>query len=115
MEQEKNGSSQRHAGHADPERWWLSAPSTGTPSSQRIQQISRDFLFKCRKASLYPRVVPAGRPRIAASQVGRNGNGPGKAKFYSLTARRDESVLSAEMVNWERMSEAVALILRTVE
>jgi DNA-binding PadR family transcriptional regulator len=37
-----------------------------------------------------------------------------EAKFYSLT-RVGRKRLSAEMVNWERMSEAVALILRTVE
>jgi DNA-binding PadR family transcriptional regulator len=37
-----------------------------------------------------------------------------EAKFYSLT-RAGRKRLSMEMVNWERLSEAVALILRTVE
>jgi DNA-binding PadR family transcriptional regulator len=37
-----------------------------------------------------------------------------EAKFYSLT-RAGRKRLSTEMVNWERLSEAVALILRTVE
>jgi PadR family transcriptional regulator, regulatory protein PadR len=36
------------------------------------------------------------------------------AKFYALT-RAGRKRLSAEMDNWERLSEAVALILSTAE
>jgi PadR family transcriptional regulator, regulatory protein PadR len=37
-----------------------------------------------------------------------------EAKFYSLT-KKGRKHLEAEMASWERMSNAVALILRTAE
>ncbi|MFZ0968659.1 MAG: helix-turn-helix transcriptional regulator, partial [Candidatus Acidiferrales bacterium] len=37
-----------------------------------------------------------------------------EAKFYSLT-KKGRKQLEAEVQNWERMADAVALILRTVE
>jgi len=87
-------------------------PIHGYAISQRIQQISRDF-FQVQEGSLYPalyRLEDRGllQAKWEETETGR------EAKFYSLT-RAGRKRLSAEMVNWERMSEAVALILRTVE
>ena len=87
-------------------------PIHGYAISQRIQQISKD-LFQVPEGSLYPalhRLEDRGwlQARWEETETGRD------AKFYALT-RAGRKRLSAEMVNWERLSEAVALILSTVE
>src|SRR5215813_13880949 len=87
-------------------------PIHGYAISQRIQQISRDF-FQVPEGSLYPalhRLEDRGllQAKWEETESGRD------AKFYTLT-RAGRRRLSAEMVNWERLSEAVALILSTVE
>ena len=87
-------------------------PIHGYAISQRIQQISRDF-FQVPEGSLYPalhRLEDRGwlQAKWQESETGR------EAKFYALT-RAGRKRLSAEMVNWERLSEAVALILSTAE
>ncbi len=87
-------------------------PIHGYAISQRIQQISRDF-FQVPEGSLYPalhRLEDRGwlQAKWQETETGR------EATFYSLT-RAGRKRLSAEMVNWERLSEAVALILSTAE
>jgi len=87
-------------------------PIHGYAISQRIQQTSRDF-FQVPEGSLYPalhRLEDRGwlQAKWEETETGR------EAKFYSLT-RAGRKRLNTEMVNWERLSEAVALILRTVE
>jgi PadR family transcriptional regulator PadR len=87
-------------------------PIHGYAISQRIQQISRDF-FQVPEGSLYPalhRLEDRGwlQAKWEETETGR------EAKVYSLT-RAGRKQLSAEMVNWERLSEAVALILSTAE
>jgi PadR family transcriptional regulator len=87
-------------------------PIHGYAISQRIQQISRDF-FQVPEGSLYPalhRLEDRGwlQARWEETDSGRD------AKFYTLT-RAGRKQLGAEMVNWERLSEAVALILRAAE
>ena len=87
-------------------------PSHGYAISQRIQQISKDC-FQVQEGSLYPalyRLEDRGwlQAKWEETETGR------EAKFYSIT-RAGRKRLGAEMVNWERLSEAVALILRTVE
>ena len=87
-------------------------PIHGYAISQRIQQISRDF-FQVPEGSLYPalhRLEDRGwlQAKWQETETGR------EAKFYSLT-RAGRKRLSAEMVNWERLSEAVAMILSTAE
>ena len=84
----------------------------GYAISQRIQQISKDF-FQVPEGSLYPalhRLEDRGwlQARWEETDSGRD------AKFYALT-RAGRKRLGAEMVNWERLSEAVALILRAAE
>jgi PadR family transcriptional regulator PadR len=87
-------------------------PIHGYAISQRIQQISRDF-FQVPEGSLYPalhRLEDRGwlQAKWEQTDSGRD------AKFYSLT-RAGRKRLGAELVNWERLSEAVALILRAAE
>ena len=87
-------------------------PIHGYSISQRIQQISKDF-FQVPQGSLYPalhRLEDRGwlGAEWKATETGR------EAKFYTLT-RKGRDQLEAEMKSWERMSDAVALILRTAE
>jgi PadR family transcriptional regulator PadR len=87
-------------------------PIHGYAISQRIQQISRD-LFQVPEGSLYPalhRLEDRGwlQAKWEETDSGRD------AKFYTLT-RAGRKRLGVEMVNWERLSEAVALILRAAD
>jgi PadR family transcriptional regulator PadR len=87
-------------------------PIHGYAISQRIQQISKDY-FQLQQGSLYPALHRLeNRGWLAAdwraTDTGRD------AKFYKLTAKGRKQ-LEAEMESWERMSQAVALILRTAE
>lgn len=87
-------------------------PIHGYAISQRIQQISKDF-FQVPQGSLYPglhRLEDRGwlQAEWKDSETGR------EAKFYSLT-KKGRKQLEAELVNWERLSDAVALILRTAQ
>jgi transcriptional regulator len=87
-------------------------PIHGYAIAQRIQQISKEVL-QVQQGSLYPglhRLEKRGwlRAEWAASETGR------EAKFYSLT-RLGRRQLDAETANWERLSQAVSLILRTSE
>ena len=87
-------------------------PIHGYAISQRIQQISNDF-FRVPEGSLYPalhRLEDRGwlQAKWEETYSGRD------AKFYTLT-RAGRKRLGAEVVNWERLSEAVALILRAAE
>jgi len=85
-------------------------PIHGYAIAQRIQQISRDF-FQLQQGSLYPalhRLEDRGwlRAEWKPTETKR------EAKFYNLT-NTGRKRLESEVVNWERMTEAVALILRT--
>jgi len=87
-------------------------PIHGYAISQRMQQISKDF-FRVPEGSLYPalhRLEDRGwlLAKWEQTETGR------EAKFYSLT-RAGRKRLSTEMENWERLSQAVALILGTAE
>ncbi len=87
-------------------------PIHGYAIAQRVQQISRDF-FQLQQGSLYPalhRLEDRGwlNAEWKQTDTGR------EAKFYSLT-KKGRKQLEAEVSNWERMAEAVALILRTAD
>ncbi len=88
------------------------SPIHGYAISQRMQQISKDF-FQVPQGSLYPalhRLEDRGWLQAVwkESETGR------EAKFYTLT-NKGRKQLDAELQNWERLSDAVALILRTAE
>jgi PadR family transcriptional regulator, regulatory protein PadR len=85
-------------------------PIHGYSISQRIQQISKDF-FQVPQGSLYPalhRLEDRGwlQAEWKDTETGR------EAKFYALT-KKGRKQLEAEMHNWQKLSDAVALILRT--
>jgi len=87
-------------------------PIHGYAISQRIRQISKDF-FQVQQGSLYPalhRLEDRGwlKADWKDTDTGR------EAKFYSLTAKGRKQ-LDSEMRTWEKLSDAVALILRTAE
>jgi PadR family transcriptional regulator PadR len=87
-------------------------PIHGYAIAQRIQQISRDF-FQLQQGSLYPalhRLEDRGwlNAEWKATETGR------EAKFYALTPIGRKQ-LETELHNWERLTDAVALILGTVE
>ena len=87
-------------------------PIHGYAISQRIQQISKDF-FQVQQGSLYPalhRLEDRGwlQAEWKETETGR------EAKFYTLT-RKGRKQLETEIRNWELISDAVALILRTAE
>ena len=86
-------------------------PNHGWGISQRIQQISQDVL-QVNQGSLYPALQRLEQQGLIDSEWGTSENNR-KAKFYRLTAA-GERQLAAETENWERVSEAVARILRTV-
>jgi transcriptional regulator len=87
-------------------------PIHGYAIAQRIQQISRDF-FQLQQGSLYPalhRLEDRGwlKAEWKATDTGRD------AKFYALTPKGRRQ-LDTEVQSWERLTDAVALILRTAE
>ncbi|HEV2288735.1 MAG TPA: PadR family transcriptional regulator [Candidatus Acidoferrales bacterium] len=87
-------------------------PIHGYAISQRIQQISRDF-FQVQQGSLYPALHRLENRGLLGAEWRATETGR-EAKFYALT-KKGRKQLEAEMASWERISDAVALILRTAE
>src|SRR5258708_24907180 len=87
-------------------------PIHGYAISQRIQQISKDF-FQVPQGSLYPALHRLEEQDWLEAQWKDTSTGR-EAKFYTL-ARKGRKQLETEVLNWERLSDAVALILRTAE
>ena len=85
-------------------------PIHGYAISQRIQQISRDY-FQLQQGSLYPALYRL-EDRGWLEADWRDTDTGREAKFYKLT-KKGRKRLETEMESWERMSQAVALILRT--
>jgi len=87
-------------------------PSHGYAVAQRLRQISKDF-FTVHQGSLYPalhRLEDRGwlQAEWRATDTGR------EAKFYGLT-KKGRKQLETEVLGWEQLSNAVALILKSVE
>jgi PadR family transcriptional regulator, regulatory protein PadR len=87
-------------------------PLHGYAIAQRLQQLSKDAL-QVQQGSLYPalhRLEQRGwlKAEWKNSETGR------EAKFYSLT-KAGRKQLDIERLNWERLSQAITLILRTAE
>ena len=87
-------------------------PLHGYGIAQRIRQISRDVL-QVQQGSLYPALHRLEKRGWLSAEWGEAETGR-EAKFYSLT-RVGRKQLEAETANWDRLSEAVTLILRTAE
>jgi PadR family transcriptional regulator, regulatory protein PadR len=87
-------------------------PIHGYAISQRMQQISKDF-FQVQQGSLYPALHRLEERGWLAAEWKETDTGR-EAKFYTLT-RKGRKQLDAEMLNWERLSDAIGMILRTAE
>jgi PadR family transcriptional regulator, regulatory protein PadR len=86
-------------------------PVHGYAIAQRLDQVSRGVV-QVPQGSLYP-ALQARKPRAAgcgleATETGR------EAKFYRLT-RKGRTQLKTEAASWQRLTEAVSLILRMSE
>jgi len=87
-------------------------PVHGYAIAQRIRQISREVL-QVQQGSLYPALHRLDKRGWLKAEWGEAETGR-EAKFYQLT-KMGRKQLDAEEANWNRLSGAVALIMRTVE
>jgi PadR family transcriptional regulator PadR len=87
-------------------------PIHGYGIAQRIRQISKEVL-QVQQGSLYPALHRLEKRGWLSAEWGEAETGR-EAKFYALT-RAGGKQLNAEAANWDRLSEAVAMILRTAE
>ena len=87
-------------------------PIHGYGISQRIQQISKNVL-QVRQGSLYPALHRLEKRGWLVAKWGGSDNGR-QSKFYSLSAEGRRQ-LQRETANWEELSGAVGLILKTAK
>ena len=87
-------------------------PIHGYGIAQRIRQISKEVL-QVQQGSLYPALHRLEKRGWLSAEWGEAETGR-EAKFYTLTKVGGKQ-LNAEAANWDRLSEAVAMILRTAE
>jgi PadR family transcriptional regulator PadR len=82
----------------------------GYAIAQRMRQISRD-VFQVQQGSLYPALHRLENRGLLEAEWKESETGR-EAKFYRLTGK-GEAQLKEETANWERLAEAVGLILQT--
>ena len=87
-------------------------PVHGYAIAQRLQQVSRDVV-QVPQGSLYPALHRLENRGLLASDWNETESGR-EAKFYRLT-RKGQAQLQAETASWQRLAEAVSLILRLSE
>jgi transcriptional regulator len=85
-------------------------PIHGYAVAQRIRQISRDVL-QVPQGSLYPALHRLENRGLLTAEWQPSETGR-EAKFYKLT-RKGRAYLKSEAENWERLSQAIWLIMRT--
>jgi len=85
-------------------------PIHGYGISQRIRQISKEVL-NVPQGSLYPALHRLEKRGWLLAEWGQSENGR-EAKFYQLS-REGRRQLSREEATWERLTDAVRLILGT--
>jgi PadR family transcriptional regulator len=84
-------------------------PMHGWAIAQRIRQISNDVL-QVQQGSLYPALQRLEREGWITAEWGASENNR-RARFYRLT-RTGRKHLEREQEDWERLSNAIALVLR---
>lgn len=84
-------------------------PVHGYAIAQRLEQISRGVV-QVPEGSLYPALHRLENRGFLAADWKETGTGR-EAKFYRLT-RKGRKQLEAEAADWQRLIEAVGLILR---
>jgi transcriptional regulator len=87
-------------------------PMHGWGIAQRIQQVSREIL-QVQQGSLYPALHRLEYKGLIKAEWGPSENNR-RAKFYSLTAAGKRQ-LGRELGEWEKLSSAIALVLRNDE
>jgi transcriptional regulator len=87
-------------------------PVHGYGISQRIRQISKEVL-QVQQGSLYPALHRLERRDWLEANWGESENGR-QAKFYKLSAKGRRQ-LTKEESNWQRLAEAVTLIMQTAK
>ena len=85
-------------------------PLHGWAIAQRINQLSQDVL-RVHQGSLYPALQRLEREDWITAEWGLSENNR-RARFYRLT-KAGRRHLEREQANWERLSSAIALVLRT--
>lgn len=85
-------------------------PVHGYGISQRIRQISKDVL-QVQQGSLYPALHRLEKRGWLDAEWGESDNGR-QAKFYKLSPQGRKR-LASEQSNWNRLSEAVQVIMQT--
>ena len=84
-------------------------PAHGYAIARRIRQISRDAV-QVPQGSLYPALHRLENRDVLVAEWKPSETGR-EAKFYRLT-RKGRAQLEAEAASWQRLTEAVGLILR---
>jgi PadR family transcriptional regulator, regulatory protein PadR len=87
-------------------------PVHGYAIAQRLQQVSRDVV-QVPQGSLYPALHRLEYRKLLAAEWRDTETGR-EAKFYSLT-RQGRARLERETASWQRLTEAVGLILKLSE
>jgi PadR family transcriptional regulator PadR len=81
----------------------------GYAVAQRLQQVSRDVV-QVPQGSLYPALHRLENRGLLTAEWQETETGR-EAKFYRLT-RKGRAQLEAEAASWERLTEAISLILK---
>ena len=84
-------------------------PKHGWAIAKRIEQVSNDAL-QIQQGSLYPALYRLQEQGWIAADWRQTETGR-QAKFYRLT-RAGRKRLDLELANWDRLSSAIALVLR---
>src|SRR5262245_12963153 len=87
-------------------------PRHGYAIAQRLQQMSREVV-QVTQGTLYPALHRLENRGFLAADWKLSDTGR-EAKFYRLTAKGREH-LAAETASWQRLTQAVGLILKTSE
>ena len=82
----------------------------GWAIAQRIRQVSNEVLH-VNQGALYPALHRLQQKGWITAQWGESENNR-RAKYYSLT-KPGKKYLQREQANWERLSAAIGLILKT--
>src|SRR5262245_13302180 len=85
-------------------------PLHGWAIAQRIRQMSRDEL-RVGQGSLYPALHKLEQNGWIRAEWGESENNR-RAKYYSLT-RAGRKALDSETAQWERLSAAISMVVRT--
>ena len=84
-------------------------PAHGYGIATRLQQASRDVV-QVPQGSLYPALHRLENRGLLSAEWDQTDTGR-EAKFYRLT-RKGRSVLESETASWQRLTQAIGLILK---